>query len=32
MTSIYKWKDDLEEDVEVVMTAKTRKNTHDATN
>ena len=23
MTSIYKWKDDLEEDVEVVMTAKT---------
>ena len=25
MTSIYKWKDDLEEDGEVVMTAKTRK-------
>ncbi len=25
MTSIYKWKDDLEEDAEVVMTAKTRK-------
>ena len=32
MTSIYKWKDDLEEDGEVVMTAKTRKNTHAATN
>ena len=25
MTSIYKWKDDLEEDGEVVMSAKTRK-------
>ena len=25
MTSIFKWKDDLEEDGEVVMTAKTRK-------
>ena len=25
MTSIYKWKDDLKEDGEVVMTAKTRK-------
>jgi periplasmic divalent cation tolerance protein len=25
LNSIYKWKDDLEEDVEVVMTAKTRK-------
>ena len=25
MTLIYKWKDDLEEDGEVVMTAKTRK-------
>ena len=25
MTSIYKWKDDLEEDGEVVMTVKTRK-------
>ena len=32
MTSIYKWKDDLEEDGEVVMTANTRKNTHAATN
>ena len=30
MTSIYNWKDDLEEDGEVVMTEKTRK-THAAT-
>jgi len=32
MTSIYKWEDDLEEDGELAMTAKTRKNTHAATN
>ena len=32
MTSIYKWKDDLEEDGELVMLAKTLKNTHAATN